>query len=381
MRWRLTVHAAMDAVLPPLTAAELREFCENGFIVKRGALSPAGCASARDAYWASNRSAKVQRHDRSSWLGGFAEEDSSFLPENGGRLNQSGRMWVYREPMGDPLLLDLVPRRVMPWLEQLLGKGQVQQPIDGATEDPLRGSGQSGGKVVRGIYGNMPSSPDEAVVPVAEQHGHHVDPQPCHVIVTAHLDDLPAQGGGTLLWPGSHRLLHRQNPVFANLMQATQFKEWSEEEKTWEGHPYVHCRWQERYREDYAVVADWVGKNITPVEFSGGEGDVLIWHSRCFHAGSRNFSGSVGEGTQPQIRQAVFYDCHKADMLTRDEADLPDDMWHDWSEDVRAAAAGTHTRSPRRNFLISRDVEGFACGCSAWAAACIGPGGEHGGDE
>jgi hypothetical protein len=75
----------------------------------------------------------------------------------------------------------------------------------------------------------------------------------------------------------------------------------------------VHCRWNEDYREDYAIVgarthcnlipgapcfesssglqvacavvfvttrtADYVGKNITPVEFCGGEGDVLIWYS------------------------------------------------------------------------------------------------------
>lgn len=75
------------------------------------------------------------------------------------------------------------------------------------------------------------------MVPVREQRGHHVDPQPVHLIVTAHIDALPLNGGGTLIWPGSHTLLHRQNPVFANLMQATQFKQWAESERTWTGHP------------------------------------------------------------------------------------------------------------------------------------------------
>jgi hypothetical protein len=56
-------------------------------------------------------------------------------------------VWIYRQTMGDPLLLDLVPRRVMP-CGALLGTIQVAQPQDGATEDPLRGTGQSGGRVV-----------------------------------------------------------------------------------------------------------------------------------------------------------------------------------------------------------------------------------------
>ena len=88
--------------------------------------------------------------------------------------------------------------------------GAVAQPIDGAAENPMRGQRQSGGRVVRGIYGNLSSELVAEVVPVRERRGHHVDPQPCRVIVTAHLDDLPPGGGGTLLWPRSHRLLHRQ---------------------------------------------------------------------------------------------------------------------------------------------------------------------------
>eukprot|EP01044_Picomonas_judraskeda_P019203 COSAG03_NODE_3995_length_1726_cov_2.119238_2_plen_213_part_00 len=120
--------------LPPLTPEELRQFVLHGYLIKRGVLDQQGCAAARDAFWASNRSRTVQRSDRASWVGGFPKEESVREPESGGRLTQSGAMWIYREPMGDPLLLDLVPRRVMPWLEQLLGEGQVTQPEDGATE-------------------------------------------------------------------------------------------------------------------------------------------------------------------------------------------------------------------------------------------------------
>lgn len=333
--------AADSASLPPLTPSELQEFVLNGYIIKRGVLDKQGCEAARNAFWASNRSSSVQRGERSSWVGGFSKEESAREPENGGRLTQSGAMWIYREPMGDPLLLDLVPRRVMPWLEQLLGAGEVAQPEDGATEDPLRGTGQSGGRVVRGIYGNMPLDSSVPVVPLREQHGHHVDPQPCHLIVTAHIDALPPGGGGTIIWPGSHTLLHRQNPVFANLMAATQFKPWTESERSWTGHPYVHCRWKDEYAEDYAIVADWVGKNIQPIEFHGGEGDVMLWHSRCFHSGSRNFSGNPASGSdQPYIRQAIFYDCHRQDMLsTNDNDESNESQWFEWSSAVQDAAA------------------------------------------
>ena len=87
--------------------------------------------------------------------------------------------------MGDPLLLDLVPRRVMP-CGALLGTIQVAQPQDGATEDPLRGTGQSGGRAVRGIDGSMPSAASEPVVAVRDQRLGTTSTR--SVIVTAHID-------------------------------------------------------------------------------------------------------------------------------------------------------------------------------------------------
>lgn len=137
-RFDFSSDSMAPGALPPLTPEELRQFVLNGYLIKRGVLDKQGCRAARDAFWASNRSKKVQRSDRTSWVGGFPKEESVREPESGGRLTQSGAMWIYREPMGDPLLLDLVPRRVMPWLEQLLGAGQVTQPEDGATEVCLR---------------------------------------------------------------------------------------------------------------------------------------------------------------------------------------------------------------------------------------------------
>ena len=227
----------------------------------------------------------------------------------------------------------------MPWLEQLLGEGQVQQPVDYATEDPMRNTGQSGGRVVRGIYCNMPLRVEpEELVPVAEMRGQHVDTQPAHLIVTAHIDALRPRSGGTLLWPGSHRLLHARNPAFSNLMQAVAFQE--HEKKTWEGFPYRRCVWSTpELQRDFRAVQSWVGANLRPTEFCGGEGDVVLWHARCFHAASRNLSAQL-YGT-PQMRQAIFYDCHLADMLTDRAGDAVthESQWFEWSGAVQAAAA------------------------------------------
>jgi hypothetical protein len=122
-------------------------------------------------------------------------------------------------------------------------------------------------------------------------------------------------------------------------MWATTFTPWEESAKgkSWADHPYVHCQWKSAYRDDYRAVADWVGEHIEPVDFYGGEGDVLFWHSRCFHAASRNFSAATG---RPAIRQAMFYDCHRADLSDADYGNTThDSMWHEWSAAVQAAVA------------------------------------------
>eukprot|EP01043_Picozoa_sp_COSAG02_P112408 COSAG02_NODE_48609_length_332_cov_1.098712_1_plen_110_part_11 len=110
-------------------------------------------------------------------------------------------------------------------------------------------------------------------------------------------------------------------------MAATAFREW--ENRDWEGHPYAHCVWSSpQLHADYAAVRQWVAQHLRPFEFCGGEGDVVLWHARCFHAGSRNFSGA---SPVPEIRQAVFYDCHRADMLTADRVDADNkNLWAEW---------------------------------------------------
>jgi hypothetical protein len=77
---------------------------------------------------------------------------------------------------------------------------------------------------------------------------------------------------------------------------------------------------------------------VSSPQLAGGVGDVIFTHGRTFHMGSRNLSS--------QIRQAIFYDVVKKEVDARfhshtDDQGSPDrslEMWHDWSDEVRAAS-------------------------------------------
>ena len=49
--------------------------------------------------------------------------------------------------------------------------------------------------------------------------------------------------------------------------------------------------------------------NITPFEFFGEEGDVVLWHGRMYHSATPNYSD--------QIRQMILYDVMKKSVHVR----------------------------------------------------------------
>jgi ectoine hydroxylase-related dioxygenase (phytanoyl-CoA dioxygenase family) len=79
----------------------------------------------------------------------------------------------------------------------------------------------------------------------------------------------------------------------------------------------------EYLRELEAIMSD------TPsVDCWGQQGDVVLWHHRLAHMAGHNYS--------QVIRQAVLHDFNRKDLdLLR--LDPPQqDMWRDWSSEVRA---------------------------------------------
>ncbi len=95
-----------------------------------------------------------------------------------------------------------------------------------------------------------------------KEHGHKTFPRAFRVAAMTFLNDVAPRGGGTVVWPGSHRRLEelaRGDPERYELM-------WSLNQ----GLPEIDLG--------------------PPVELTPRRGDVLFYHSLCAHAGSMNTS-------------------------------------------------------------------------------------------
>jgi hypothetical protein len=95
-----------------------------------------------------------------------------------------------------------------------------------------------------------------------KEHGHKTFPRAFRIAAMTFLSDVPRHGGGTVVWPGSHRLLEQlalSDPARFETMWALN---------------------QELTRLELA----------DPVELTPKRGDVLFYSYLCAHAGSQNVS-------------------------------------------------------------------------------------------
>jgi hypothetical protein len=95
-----------------------------------------------------------------------------------------------------------------------------------------------------------------------EKDGYHVFPRPYRLASMLFLNDVARHGGGTIVWPGSHRVIEalaKSDPTRYELMAVLNrdFKE--------------------------AGIGD-------PVELTPRAGDILFYHYLLAHAGSRNMT-------------------------------------------------------------------------------------------
>jgi len=93
-----------------------------------------------------------------------------------------------------------------------------------------------------------------------KEHGHRTFPRAFRIAAMTFLGDVAPHGGGTVVWPGSHRKLEtlaRSEP--------------------------------ERYETMWALNQDLGRADLgDPVELTPRRGDVLFYHYLCAHAGSKN---------------------------------------------------------------------------------------------
>ena len=65
------------------------------------------------------------------------------------------------------------------------------------------------------------------------------------------------------------------------------------------------------------------------VDCWGAEGTIIFWHHRLAHMAGHNYTN--------KIRQAVLYDFSRTDLDTCRLDPPQDDMWRDWSDELRSS--------------------------------------------
>lgn len=142
------------------------------------------------------------------------------------------------------------------------------------TEPLCQAAAELGGEPERGAY--FPISSALAIIaPPSEgewtwpgphidhaipQHGHHVFPRPFRIASLLYLREVEPHGGGTVVWPGSHRKIERlaqSDPTHYELMATLN---------------------QELGKADLGA----------PQEVISKAGDILFYHYLLAHAGSKN---------------------------------------------------------------------------------------------
>ena len=245
----------------PLTVEQINFFRDNGYLVLRNVLDPALMAQTRDAWWDA-APPKLKRDEPDSWVDAFP--DSHFA-------------WKYRD------------RSYEPWMIELLyGNPKLQ-----AVAKQLLGPGLKQPDRIRGIYCVFPDT-DETARPAY----FHVDAHAFHLGVVGYVDDVPPDGGGFTIWPGSHKHFY---PTFKTAYTFNPLEE------------------KKEYRDTDAWRAVL---QIEPGHTYGSAGDVVLWHHRMGHGAGHNRSR--------QVRQAVLYDFCRADLDDVQDEPPPADMWRDW---------------------------------------------------
>lgn len=265
--------AAALATAPFLDAAQCAAFRRDGFLILRGFVTPEQLGVWREGIertFGPPLAAATQEKIRAAVGGSRA----SHVPSK---------------------LLDLDPEALLHRLPQMR-----------AVLDQL-----GGGNFALGGTNLIINWPDPEVRWAMPARG-HIDGYPGEawhpfmVAATAYVFDVEPQGGGTIVWPGSHRLAweyFRAHPEHIDGSFRSAFKE------SGQGWDVFH-------------------RGIEPVEFTGQAGDTIVWHSLLSHDGSPN--------TRARPRYGFFARVpHREQEAIKHE--VPADLWRYWGIGPQAA--------------------------------------------
>eukprot|EP01051_Picozoa_sp_SAG22_P007141 SAG22_NODE_492_length_9824_cov_12.256864_12_plen_201_part_00 len=165
----------------PLTAAEIRQFCELGFLVKRGLIPPERCASALETVWSSpSKPPSIARGDPST----YGTEDART------------HGWAARDIAPDMIqFLPGVPGESEVWAiaEQLLGPDLIQPDPEMPVRPTSSGGARACGRRTRGVYNTLPNPKQERF---SKGRGAHQEGHPFQLGVVGYVAPVVPDGGG-----------------------------------------------------------------------------------------------------------------------------------------------------------------------------------------
>lgn len=273
-----------------LSAAQLAQFARDGVLMLRGALDPELCRVARDRLWScAPPQGRVLRDSPETWVGPWREEEEEYMVTGSrlesakGKAVRAGFDWQVRHVAKEELLMDLVPHRMMPVAEQLLGPGTVAEPTG-----------------TRGFYCYLPRP--ASISRESDAANAHVDGWVNRVRVEAigYFDDVPPGGGGFQCWPGTH--------LMCNDLTVT------------EPPQGVAAGPTGNLRPGARAVIDELARTHHKMDCHGKAGDVVLWHAKLVHCAGQNWS--------EQIRCAVLCNYSKTSAAIPEEREfLGDETW------------------------------------------------------
>ncbi len=272
-----------------LSSAEVEQFRESGYVIKRGLISPDVFAPIMSVWWQQPpvTAAGMRRDDKSTWV----SPGRHWPDENRWGL---GRNWMGNAPWpgpNDPRIGAEVGERVgrLPYkLTRDIGNdvwrwhgiGHDEELVAATSAHPAvlaMSELLMGGPVKkpyrnRGIYSVFPRDDDYPDTGL----GPHMDQNICELMAVTYLQDVPPNSGGFTIYPGSAQRLY---PT-------------SEQAHNWVA------------TDASGVVMDDIKTNVTPIEFTGKAGDVIFCHALTVH--------SAGIHNGDSIRVAVIQDFNKS---------------------------------------------------------------------
>ena len=279
---------------PTLSSGEIAHFKTHGFLVKRRLIDDDDAFDRiLDHLWSSVPRGLLCRDDADTW---FDIPQDAWTEADVARVGRFAHgNWKMRSPGArgigtEPFLVERIANH-----PHMLA---IAEAFLGAPVRPPRR--------VRGIYAVFPKPPA-----AAGRLGPHADYMAAQIAAMVLVHDVPPRCGGFTLWPGSHLRLHPHwDTIHGGRISATR-------------------------RDGFQQARDDVLRDITPVEFPGGPGDVVFWHPRTLHSAGVNHSASPASGLEPTVRVIVPCDYERAGYTYFDDDEFGPGEKFQWWVDTR----------------------------------------------